>query len=141
MGRLKIFIIMLLFLFAACSKSEQINIPEEFSGYENLAIFSADSEPVFEITLNRQTIFGDTEDVLLGSWLSAVVDNRDRVFLADYQQTALHLYNPDGTHNRQIGQEGDGPLYVPIYIFCSQRQYVFASNGHGIYTGTRRERD
>lgn len=109
MSRLNIFIIMLLFLFTACNESEQINIAEEFSEYENLSIFPTDTEPEFEIILERQTVYGDTEDVLLGNWLTAVVDNRDRVFVADYQETALHLYNPDGTYNRQIGQEGEGP--------------------------------
>lgn len=109
MSRLNTFFIMLLFLSTACNKSENITIPEEFSEYENLTVFPADSEPEFEIILDQQTVFGDTEDVFLGSWLSAVVDNEDRVFVADYQETALHLYNPDGTYNRQIGQEGEGP--------------------------------
>ncbi|MCG2588242.1 6-bladed beta-propeller [Rhodohalobacter sulfatireducens] len=109
MSRLNIYFIILLFLSTACSKSEEIEIPEKISEYENVSVFPADSEPQYTITLDRQTVYGDTEDILLGSRLSVTVDNRNRVYIADNQEIVLHLYNPDGTYNRQIGQEGEGP--------------------------------
>lgn len=109
MGRPKIYFIILILLSAACSKSEEMNIPEEIAEHENLSVFPTDSEPAFDITFDRQTVFGDTEDVLLGSRLMITVDDRGRVYIADNQEIALHVYNPDGSYIRQIGQEGDGP--------------------------------
>ncbi|NBC67129.1 MAG: 6-bladed beta-propeller [Bacteroidetes bacterium] len=125
MSRLNIYFIILLFLSTACSKSEEIEIPEKISEYENVSVFPADSEPQYTITLDRQTVYGDTEEIFLGSWLSAAVDDRERVFIADHQNNVLHLYNPDGTYNRQIGQEGEGPgEYRSIQAIHTDQQYL-----------------
>lgn len=119
-------VFLLLFtLLSACSEQREITIPEEFAALENLSVYPSDSEPEYDIYLEREVTFGDTEDVLLGSWLSAVVDNQDRVFIADYQQTVLHLYNPDGSYNRQIGQEGEGPgEYRNLSVIRTDDQYL-----------------
>lgn len=99
----------LLFLFLSCSSAPDIELPEQYAELENLAVFPADSEPEFEINLVKEASYGDVDDVFLGSWLSAEVDKHGRVFVADNRETVIHLYNPDGTYNQQIGREGEGP--------------------------------
>lgn len=100
---------LLLIALVSCSSSPDIEVPEEIASLENLAVFDAETEPTAEVSLDRVATFGDTEDVFLGSWLISHVDDRGRVYIADMSETVLHLYNPDGTYNRQIGGEGDGP--------------------------------
>lgn len=95
--------------FWGCSGSSDVVIPEEIASLENLTLFDSETEPAGEIQLHRETSFGDTDDVFLGAWLMTHVDDRGRVFIADNSETVLHLYNPDGSYNRQIGREGDGP--------------------------------
>lgn len=96
-------------LLSACGSKADFEIPEEVASLENLTVYSADSEPGFEIVLNKETVFGDTDEVMLGGWLSAHVDDLGRVYIADNQETMIHLYNPEGSYIRQIGREGEGP--------------------------------
>ncbi|MEX0905880.1 MAG: 6-bladed beta-propeller [Balneolaceae bacterium] len=116
----------IMFFLAACSSQPEVEIPEEIAALENITVFPADTEPEFEIALTREASFGDTEDIFLGGWLTAAVDNRERVFLADQQETVIHLYNPDGTYNRQIGREGEGPgEYRSIGQMRTDNQYFY----------------
>jgi len=96
-------------MVTACSSAPEVELPEEVAALENVSVYSADSKPVFELTLTKEAAFGDTDDLFLGGWLSSVTDHEGRVFVADGQETKLHLYNPDGSYNRQISREGDGP--------------------------------
>lgn len=122
----RLYIILILLLTAACSSQPEIEIPEEIAELENLSVFPADAEPEYEITLVKDASYGDVDDVFLGSWLSAEVDKYGRVFVADNQETVIHLYNPDGTYNRQIGREGDGPgEYRSIGQMRTDDQYFY----------------
>lgn len=103
------FLISLIFIVSACSETPEIEVPEEIATLENVSVFESTVEPLGELILTREATFGDTEDVFLGAWLMTHVDDRGRVFIADNSETILHLYNPDGTYNRSIGREGDGP--------------------------------
>ncbi|TVR13567.1 MAG: 6-bladed beta-propeller [Balneolaceae bacterium] len=112
--------------FAGCTSEISQPLPEEIASLENLAVFPADLAPLHEITLTKETSYGDVDDVLLGSWLSATVDHHGRVFIADQQNTVIHLYNPDGSYNRQIGREGDGPgEYRGVGVMRSDENYFY----------------
>lgn len=107
MVRLSVFA--LVFVIVGCSSEPEVELPEEVAALENVTVFPADSEPEMELTLTRETSFGDTDDLFLGGFLRSVTDKDGRVILADFQQTQLHLYNADGSYNRPIGREGEGP--------------------------------
>ena len=113
-------------LVISCSGETSVDIPEEIASLENLAAFSADSEPAHEINLTPVSVFGDTEEILLSEWLTVQVDDRGRVFIGDNRETVIHLYNPDGTYNRQIGREGDGPgEYRGIGVMRSDENFFY----------------
>lgn len=115
-----------LIVFQACSSSPEVELPEEVASIENIAVFPADTEPLYEIELVPETVYGDTDDVLLSDWLMVHVDPRGRVFIGDNRQTAIHLYNPDGTYNRRIGSEGDGPgEYRVVGVMQSDENYFY----------------
>lgn len=102
-------VVSLLLLIMGCSSEPEVEVPEEVAALENVAVFPADSEPEMELTLTREISFGDTDDLFLGGSLQSVTDKDGRVILADLQQPQLHLYNADGSYNRPIGREGEGP--------------------------------
>jgi len=108
MVRLNVIILFVL-LIAGCASEPEIELPEEVAALENVAVFSADSEPEMALTLTQKVRFGDTDELFLGGFLRSVTDKDGRVILADFQQTQLHLYNADGSYNRPIGREGEGP--------------------------------
>lgn len=99
----------LLILVAACSSAPATEVPEEIAELENLTIIPADVEPSKTIDFNRDAIYGDTEDVMLGSITSVAVDKEGRVFIADRDQNYIHVYESDGNYLQQVGSEGEGP--------------------------------
>ena len=121
----RLYFIALVLVIAGCSSEPEIELPEEVAELENVAVFPADSKPEMELTLTRETSFGDTDELFLGGWLSATVDNDGRMFVADMQETQLHMYNPDGSYNRQIGREGEGPgEYRQIGTMRTDEQFL-----------------
>ena len=118
--------ILTLFLIKGCTSEPDIQLPAEIASLENLTVFGAETEPTGEITLTRETVFGDTEDVLLSDWLMVHIDPRDRVIIGDGRETAIHLYNPDGSYKRQIGREGEGPgEYRSIGTMQADENYFY----------------
>lgn len=116
----------LVLVLCACTSRPDVQLPEEISSLDNLVKFSADSEPLTQVQLIPETVYGDTEDVLLGDWLSVHVDSRGRVFIGDSRETVIHLYNPDGTYNRQIWRSGEGPgEYQNIGPMRSDENYFY----------------
>lgn len=113
------------FILTGCTGSSDIELSDEIASLENLTIFDSETEPAGEISLIHETSFGDTDDVFLGGWLTTHVDDRGRVFIVDNSETVLHLYNADGTYNRQIGREGDGPgEYRNIASITTDEDYL-----------------
>jgi hypothetical protein len=116
----------LVLLIQSCSSAPEVDLPEEIASLENVAVFSGDIEPLHEIELIPETVYGDTDDVLLSDWLMVHVDPRGRVFIGDNRQTAIHLFNPDGSYSRRIGGEGDGPgEYRAIGVMQSDENYFY----------------
>jgi len=96
-------------LFASCSSSPEIEIPEEIAAMENVAIFSSDDAPSHTIEFERIASYGDTDDMFVGQMRGVAVDQFGRVYLADDGEKKVHIYEPDGTHIQSIGGEGEGP--------------------------------
>lgn len=104
-----LFLVIIGLHISGCNTEPDVELPPEAEELKNLAVIPADAEPLHDISFEREAAYGETDGVMLGTILQAAVDRDGRVFLADIRQTALHLYNPDGTYNRQIGSEGEGP--------------------------------
>ncbi|GAA5521058.1 6-bladed beta-propeller [Aliifodinibius salicampi] len=70
---------------------------------------AADSKLTPEIQFEREQRFGSTDEVVVGTIETFTVDDSGRVFIADRDQTTIHVYNPDGSYNTSLGREGKGP--------------------------------
>lgn len=118
---------LLLILLSACSSSPEVEVPEEVAQLENLTVIPADTEPSQSIDFNREVVYSDKDDVMLGRITSFTVDNEGRVFMADRDQNLIHMYESDGTYLRQVGSEGKGPgEFGNIGILQTDDQYLYA---------------
>ena len=96
-------------LFAGCSSQPQVEVPDHIKKLENLTVISPEQEPSHSITFEKNAIFGETEDVVLGEIDDIAVDEKGQVFIADGDQNAIHSYRPNGQYIQKMGQEGKGP--------------------------------
>lgn len=92
-----------------CTSREADQIPEAYRHLENLTVFPAGKEAPYQINLEREQSFGDTDETLIGRMGDIAVDERGRVYITDLQANTIHIYEPDGTHLQNIGREGSGP--------------------------------
>ncbi|MDR8394659.1 6-bladed beta-propeller [Aliifodinibius sp. S!AR15-10] len=61
------------------------------------------------ISLSREGTYGSTEEVIVGDIATLTVDDQNRVFITDTDQTTIHVFNPDGSYLTSLGREGKGP--------------------------------
>ncbi len=126
-------------LFTACSGETKMELPEHIAGIENLTVYELPENSPIEISFEPEAYFGDSDEVLIGNFNSAVADEKGRVYLADSDQKTIHVFHPEGTFLQSIGKEGKGPgefmnilslqtdgknLYA--YDFSQRRVNVFA---------------
>lgn len=101
----------LLLLTSACSSSPEaeIEIPEDIAAMENVTIFSSQDSPLYNISLERVAVYGDTDDFFIGMLSDVKVDDLGRVYVSDGTEAVIHIYDGDGTHLQTIGGKGEGP--------------------------------
>ena len=101
--------ITLLLIISACSSGPEIEIPEEIAGLENLMVYYTSPEDVPELSPQKVTSFGETDEIIIGQIGSTAVDDQGRVFMIDISQQIIHVFDSDGVWLRKIGGEGEGP--------------------------------
>lgn len=105
-----IFSLFLLALFInSCSENPQLKIPESIAGLENLSVYPVENESKSTIEFIKETIYGDTGDIVIGSVVGVLVDTDGRVYIGDYDANKIYVYHSDGSYLTSIGREGDGP--------------------------------
>ena len=109
MMEIRNYLFLCLILTAACSGSPDIEIPEKIASLENLTVIEVDADPIKSLELHQEAVYGDTDEVIIGSMGPFFVDHLGRVYIIDYNQNVLHAYRKDGSYLAQIGSEGDGP--------------------------------
>lgn len=102
-------VITLLFIINACSSVPQVEIPEEIAALENLTVYETVTADVPELTPQKVTSFGESDEVIIGQIGSTTVDEQGRVFMVDTNQQTIHVFDSDGNWMRQVGKEGGGP--------------------------------
>ncbi|MFO7845353.1 MAG: 6-bladed beta-propeller [Balneolaceae bacterium] len=129
----------LLFIISACSSEPEMEIPEDIAAMENVAIYSGDEEPKYDISFSKEAVFGDTDEIFIRSISGIAVDESGNLFLADNREAVVHAYDPTGNYRFKIGRRGEGPgefnsAYQPIlhngdlYVLDIQQQRVSLFN-------------
>jgi hypothetical protein len=135
MTRLSTFLIALALLSASCTGTPDIEIPEDIAAMENVAVFSGEAEPLYDITFTEEAKFGDTDEVFIGSISGIAADENGNVFMADGREATILVYDRNGNFRFTIGRRGEGPgefnsVYRPklynghLYVLDVQQQRV-----------------
>src|SRR5690625_4101962 len=91
-----------------CNEGDNIELPEHINQIENLTVYSTEENPSYQIQLEKDKVFRDTEGVI-GTIGELVVDEGGRVYVADSQQYVIHVFNADGSYETAFGSHGQGP--------------------------------
>jgi len=93
----------------ACSSEMEPEVPEDLSSLENLSVYSGETSPLNDISLERQARYGDTDDVYIGSMAGVAVAEDGTLYLADRTEAVIHVYSAAGEYQTTIGGKGEGP--------------------------------
>ena len=106
-----VFSFFFMFILTYCGRTKyNDNVPKSLENLKNLTVFSKNAEPIYEITLTKDAAYGDTSGVFLARFIKDIaVDDRERVYVADFTERKIHVYNPDGSYIQSIGRKGKGP--------------------------------
>lgn len=100
----------ILILTSGCSGSQPHKIPKNLEQIENLLIYDETLKPHKEILFTREITFSENEKTFWGGYIKQIeVDNRGRVYIADVDESKIHIYEPGGKLLQSIGGQGAGP--------------------------------
>lgn len=104
-----LFIILFIGFLANPKNAKAIVEGAEVAPSERLIKVAADTDTTDNIKLTRDAHFGSTDNVIVGSIETFTVDQKDRVFIADGDQTTVQVFNPEGEYITSLGRQGRGP--------------------------------
>ncbi|MDR8391279.1 6-bladed beta-propeller [Aliifodinibius sp. S!AR15-10] len=70
---------------------------------------TSDLNSSYEMNFIRGVTYGATDEVMVGEIANVAVDDQNRVFIADMDQTTIHAFSPGGDFLTSIGKQGRGP--------------------------------
>src|SRR5690625_4740260 len=91
-----------LILICSCTLEKEVEIPEHIGKLDNLTVHQT-GQQADTVHLEKEQIFGNTEDVLIGSPSQLEADSSGRVYIGDSQQKSIHIFQPDGNYFTSIG--------------------------------------
>lgn len=115
---------------AGCRQLDSREIPEEVRHIENLTYYPSDEEPLYNIELIRENAFGDTDNLFFSNMSSVVADDQDRVYISDFQENRVVVFQSDASFFTSFGQTGSGPgetLQAVSLFIRSDNLYVYDS--------------
>ncbi|WP_020404641.1 6-bladed beta-propeller [Gracilimonas tropica] len=107
---LRSLILILILISTGCdSQTSEKKLPLHVQELENLQIFTPNQGLKPNIELTRQSIYKGGDKLIIGSLLNFEVDNNGNVYLADWEQKQIHVFNGEGDYLKSLGNEGVGP--------------------------------
>jgi len=95
-------------LFIAGLSAQPQDGTEELSSLENLVRFDISDPDLPDVSFANPLVFTDPS-LIMGQLAGVAVDNDGRVFVADRDNSAIYLFDKDGSYETTIGGAGDGP--------------------------------
>jgi hypothetical protein len=114
-----------------CSPRGDNKIPRQFQQLKNLTTYSANAKPGKTLLFEKDAVYGDSKEALIGNMGDMAVDNLGRVFIADLQKMVIDVFEPGGRFIAQLGREGKGPSefsYIKDLQIRKDRLYVYDPN-------------
>ncbi|HAC15175.1 MAG TPA: hypothetical protein DCE78_04420 [Bacteroidetes bacterium] len=106
----RLFLFVVVYTVYGCGpEPEEIIIPEKFQNLENLTAFSPDVEPMSTFSFEKDAVYGETDDLMIGNMGHFAVDKLGQVYIADTRIMVLNVFDSDGNYIKRLGGEGRGP--------------------------------
>lgn len=77
-------------------------------------------QPLYDITFRDSLVFGSTDEHLVNvrGWGNVITDKQDRLFIPDYANNVIHVFDASGQHIAHMGGTGKGPgMYTHMSAF------------------------
>jgi hypothetical protein len=130
-----IIILMFLMLLASCGRqrSEWGGTIEEVDG---VTIVRNPIEPIYGediFVMEEELSIGEgigREDYMFSEVESIATDDAGRIYVLDYEECCVKIYDKNGNHIKTFGSPGQGPgdLYLPSYITISKEKEIVVKN-------------
>jgi hypothetical protein len=122
-----IILIFLVLVLCQCSGDIPNQIPTHILEIENLQIYPKEYNPSHKISFDQQIRYASTDDHPIGMLAGFSVDDFGRIYISDYHQRTIFVFEADGNYITKIGREGSGPgefRVAPIPYVVSNQLYV-----------------
>lgn len=113
--RKSVFLILIL-ITKGCSSQQIEPIPQKLQELENLTVYSAHVKSKKTISLQKDAVYSESGEVLIGRMGEVAVDSLGRVYIADIGKKVIYSFAPDGQYINQVGKYGRGPGEFSSYI-------------------------
>lgn len=103
--------------FACSSEPQKATVPAHLEEIENLTIFAEGTFPHLEINFERDISIGDSPEQPIGGLGGFAVDDEGRIYISDYQQQTLLVFEPNGEYLTSVAEVAMAPgniLAVPF---------------------------
>jgi len=137
--RTSVFLIILL-IIEGCSYQQDELIPNKLQKLNNLTVYSADKKLPKTISFQKDAVYSESGDVLIGRMGELAVDSLGRVYIADIEKMVIYVFDTDGQFIDRVGRDGKGPGEFSSYIknlqIYGHRLYAFdpAPNRLSVFT-------
>ena len=128
-----------LVLLASCSpqKTEWKGTIEEVDG---ITVVNNPKEPMYGedvFVLEEELSIGEAigkEEYMFSEVTSVATDNENRIYVLDYEDCKVKIYDKNGDHIKTFGREGRGPgdLHLPHTITISRENEIVVKNFRNI---------
>jgi len=111
MRRILFVSVLLLFLipFACSKKTESEASVEVVDGIEYVHNTRIPLHPEKSVTFEEELSIGGEECEMLARPMLYIADNEGRIFISDYQDQAIKVFDSNGEFIQNIGRQGEGP--------------------------------
>jgi len=110
-----------------CSSDVSQQIPNQILKIENLKVYPKESHKLHRISFEQVIRYGSTVNHPIGVLAGFSVDDSGGVYISDYHQRTILVFESDGNYITKKGREGSGPgefRVAPIPYVVSNQLYV-----------------
>ena len=128
--------IFILFLFFACGKKPESEASVEIiDGIEHVHNTGTPLHPDSSVTFEEELSIGGEGYEMLSRPMQYIIDNEGSIYISDWQDQAIKVFDANGDFIRTIGRQGDGPGE-----FSNVGRMTFLPDGRLMVTDSRANR-
>lgn len=124
-------LLLLITISWGCTHQKKDQVPKLYRKLKNLTVFSTSTKPNKTISFNKDAIYGNSKNHLIGRMGDLAVDDSGRIFLADVQNMSINVFESNGRFTTKVGRKGKGPgefAYIKGLYIRKNFLYIYDSN-------------